>query len=104
LGFGNISASREIVPAAIANAGGKRKAGSGLKRPDFSRGLTPDGTTPDFDDHAFVPVDHDPFAPDGVAQQPQIQLAQAQPQGRRSNRQHREPVNPMPVRRLQAVF
>src|ERR1700736_2773285 len=44
-GFGNIQAAWEGVPAAIANAGAKRKAGSRLKRPDFSRGLTPDGAT-----------------------------------------------------------
>jgi hypothetical protein len=36
---------------------------------------------PEFDDHSLVPVDYDPFATDGVAEQPQIQLAQAQPQG-----------------------
>lgn len=46
--------------------------------PDYS--LVPVNYQPEFDDHSFVPVDHDPFAADGVAQQPQIQLAQAQPQ------------------------
>ncbi len=48
--------------------------------PDYS--LVPVDYQPQFDDHSLVPVGHDPFAPDGVAQQPQIQLAQAQPQGR----------------------
>jgi hypothetical protein len=47
--------------------------------PNYS--LVPVDYRPQFDDHALVPVDHDPFAADGVAQQPQIQLAQAQPQG-----------------------
>jgi hypothetical protein len=49
--------------------------------PDYS--LVPVNYQPEFDDHSFVPVDHDPFAADGVAQQPKIQLAQAQapPQG-----------------------
>jgi hypothetical protein len=47
--------------------------------PDYS--LVPVDYQPQFDDHSLVPVDHDPFAADGVAQQPQIQLAQAQPQG-----------------------
>jgi hypothetical protein len=46
--------------------------------PDYS--LMPVDHHPDFDDHSFVPVDYDPFAADGVAQQAQIQLAQAQPQ------------------------
>ena len=46
--------------------------------PDYS--LVPVDYQPEFDDHSLVPVDHDPFAADGVAQQPQIQLAQAQPQ------------------------
>ena len=45
---------------------------------DYS--LVPVDYQPEFDDHSLVPVDHDPFAADGVAQQPQIQLAQAQPQ------------------------
>ena len=36
---------------------------------------------PDFDDYSLVPVDYDPFAADGPAQQAQIQQAQAQPQG-----------------------
>ena len=36
---------------------------------------------PDFDSYSLVPVDYDPFAADGVAQQPQIQYAQAEPQG-----------------------
>jgi hypothetical protein len=36
---------------------------------------------PDFDDHSLVPVDHDPFAAEGLAQQWRIQQAQAQPQG-----------------------
>jgi len=69
--------------------------------PDYS--LVPIDHQPDFDDYSLVSVDYDPFAADGVAQQWRIQQAQAQPQSRRSNRQQREPVNPMPVRRLQAV-
>jgi hypothetical protein len=47
--------------------------------PDYS--LVPVDHQPDFDDHSLVPVDYDPFAADGVAQQAQIQQAQAQPQG-----------------------
>ena len=47
--------------------------------PDYS--LVPVDYQPDFDDYSLVPVDHDPFAAEGVAQQSQIQLAQAQPQG-----------------------
>jgi hypothetical protein len=47
--------------------------------PDYS--LVPVDHQPDFDDSSLVPVDHDPFAADGVAQQSQIQHAQAQPQG-----------------------
>ena len=47
--------------------------------PDYS--LMPVDYQPDFDDYSLVPVEHDPFAADGVAQQSQIQLAQAQPQG-----------------------
>ena len=47
--------------------------------PDYS--LLPVDHRPDFDDHSLVPVDYDPFAVDGVAQQAQIQQAQAQPQG-----------------------
>jgi hypothetical protein len=47
--------------------------------PDHS--LVPVDYQPDFDDHSLVPVDYDPFAADGVAQQSQIQQAQAQPQG-----------------------
>jgi hypothetical protein len=47
--------------------------------PDYS--LVPVDYQPDFDDHSLVPVDYDPFAADGVAQQSQIQQAQAQPQG-----------------------
>jgi hypothetical protein len=47
--------------------------------PNYS--LVPVDYQPEFDDHSFVPVDHDPFAADGVAQQPRIQMAQAQPQG-----------------------
>src|ERR1700679_505376 len=47
--------------------------------PDYS--LVPVDHQPDFDDHSLVPVDYDPFAADGVAQQSQIQQAQAQPQG-----------------------
>jgi hypothetical protein len=46
--------------------------------PDYS--LVPVDHQPDFADHSFVLVDYDPFAADGVAQQAQIQLAQAQPQ------------------------
>jgi hypothetical protein len=43
--------------------------------------LVPVDYQPDFDDYSLVPVDHDPFAADGVAQQSQIQQAQAAPQG-----------------------
>jgi hypothetical protein len=46
--------------------------------PDYS--LVPVDYQPQFDDHSLVPIGYDPFAADGVAQQPQIQLAQAQPQ------------------------
>lgn len=46
--------------------------------PDYS--LLPVDHQPDFDDYSIVPVDYDPFAADGVAQQAQIQLAQAEPQ------------------------
>ena len=46
---------------------------------DYS--LVPVDHQPDFDGYSLVPVDHDPFAADGPAQQAQIQLAQAQPQG-----------------------
>ncbi len=46
--------------------------------PDYS--LVPVDHQPDFDDYSLVPVDYDPFAADGLAQQTQIQLAQAQPQ------------------------
>jgi hypothetical protein len=45
--------------------------------PDYS--LVPVDYQPDFGDYSLVPVDHDPFAADDVAQQSQIQLAQAQP-------------------------
>jgi hypothetical protein len=45
---------------------------------DYS--LVPVDYQPEFDDHSLVPVGYDPFATDGVAQRPQIQLAQAQPQ------------------------
>ena len=41
---------------------------------------------PDFDGYSFVPVDYDPFAADGATQQPQIQQAQAQPQGQPQQR------------------
>lgn len=47
--------------------------------PDYS--LVPVDYQPNFDDYSLVPVDHDPFVANGVAQQSQIQLAQAQPQG-----------------------
>jgi hypothetical protein len=47
--------------------------------PDYS--LVPVDYQPDFNDYSLVPVDHDLFAADGVAQQSQIQQAQAQPQG-----------------------
>ena len=47
--------------------------------PDYS--LVPVDHQPDSDGYSLVPVDHDPFAADGPAQQAQIQLAQAQPQG-----------------------
>ena len=46
--------------------------------PDYS--LVPVDYQPDFYDHLLIPVDHDPFAENGVAQQAQFQLAQAQPQ------------------------
>jgi hypothetical protein len=69
--------------------------------PDYS--LVPVDYQPEFDDHSLVPVDHDPFAADGVAQQPQIHWPKRS-RKTRSNRQHREPVNPIPVRRLRAVF
>jgi hypothetical protein len=36
---------------------------------------------PDFDGYSLVPVDYDPFAADGPAQQAQFQQAQAEPQG-----------------------
>ena len=67
--------------------------------PDYS--LVPVDHQPDFDDHSLVPVDHDPFTADGLTQQAQIQQA-AKPSY--SNSHQREPVNPMPVRRLQAAF
>ena len=43
--------------------------------------LVPVDYQPDFGDYTLVPVDYDPFAGDRVAQQSQIQYAQAQPQG-----------------------
>jgi len=43
--------------------------------------LVPVDYQPDFDDSSLVPVDYDPFAADGLAQQAQIQQAQAEPQG-----------------------
>jgi hypothetical protein len=45
--------------------------------------LVPVDCQPDFDDYSLVPVDYDPFIADGLAQQAQIQQAQAQasPQG-----------------------
>ena len=46
--------------------------------PDYS--LLPVDHQPDFDDYSLVLVEYDPFAADGVVQQAQIQLAQAQPQ------------------------
>jgi hypothetical protein len=46
---------------------------------DYS--LVPVDHQPDFNDCSLVPVDYDPHAADGVAQQAQIQQAQAQPQG-----------------------
>lgn len=46
--------------------------------PDYS--LVPVDHQPDFDDYSIVPVDYDPFAADGLTQEAQIQLAQAQPQ------------------------
>ena len=46
--------------------------------PDYS--LVPVDYQPDFGDYSLVPVDYDPFAADGVAQQSQVQQAQAQPQ------------------------
>ena len=71
--------------------------------PDYS--LVPVDYQPDFDDYSLVPVDHDPFAADGVAQQrARFNWPKPSRKARRSNRQQREPVNPMPVRRLQAVF
>ena len=47
--------------------------------PDYS--LIPVDYQPNLDGYSLVPVDYDPFAADGVAQQSQIQQAQAQPQG-----------------------
>jgi hypothetical protein len=47
--------------------------------PDYS--LVPADYQPDFGDYSLVPVDHDPFAAHDVAQQRQIQYAQAEPQG-----------------------
>lgn len=47
--------------------------------PDYS--LVPVDHQEDFDDYSLVPVDYDPFAADGVTQQAQIQVAQAQLQG-----------------------
>jgi hypothetical protein len=47
--------------------------------PDYT--LVPVDYQPDFDGYSLVPVDYDPFAADGVAQQSQIQYAQAQTQG-----------------------
>jgi hypothetical protein len=47
--------------------------------PDYS--LVPVDHQPDFDDYSLVPVDYDPFAEDGLTPQPQVQQAQAQPQG-----------------------
>ena len=44
--------------------------------PDYS--LVPVDHQPDFADYSLVPVDNDPFAADGLAQQAQIQQAQAQ--------------------------
>ena len=46
--------------------------------PEYS--LVPVDHQPDFDDYSLVPVDYDPFAEDGLTQQAQIRLAQAQPQ------------------------
>lgn len=46
--------------------------------PDYS--LLPVDHQPDFDGYSLVPVDHNPFAADGLAQQAQIQEAQAPPQ------------------------
>jgi hypothetical protein len=43
--------------------------------------LVPVDHQPDFDDSSLVPVDYDPFAADGLTQQPQFQQAQAEPQG-----------------------
>jgi hypothetical protein len=47
--------------------------------PDYT--LVPVDYQPDFGDYSLVPVDYDPFAADGLAQQAQIQQAQARPQG-----------------------
>jgi hypothetical protein len=47
--------------------------------PDYT--LVPVDYQPDFGDYTLVPVDYDPFAGDRVAQQSQVQYAQAQPQG-----------------------
>ena len=43
--------------------------------PDYS--LVPVDHQPDFADHSLVPVEHNPFATDGLAQQAQVQQAQA---------------------------
>jgi len=45
--------------------------------PDYS--LIPVDYQPNLDGYSLVPVDYDPFAADGLAQQAQIQQAQAEP-------------------------
>ena len=47
--------------------------------PDYT--LVPVDHQPDFDDNSLIPVDYDPFAADGLAQQAQVQQAQAEPRG-----------------------
>jgi hypothetical protein len=60
--------------------------------PDYT--LVPVDHQPDFGDYSLVPVDYDPFAADGVAQQPQIQQAQAEPQGPPQQQPHSQPLQP----------
>jgi len=69
--------------------------------PNYS--LVPVDDQPEFDDHSLVPVGYDPFAADGVADSRKFNWPKRS-RKTRSNRQHREPVNPIPVRRLLAVF
>ena len=58
---------------------------------------------PDFGDYSLVPVDYDPFAADGVPHRRRFNKPRPSRKARRSNSQQREPVNPVPVRRLQVM-